>query len=123
MGWFGGKDWNVIAIIFEKADLYRINGNRGKGSEAETMRDNVKKFPRTVYWAVFDQKRAFIAGEPGSGAGIIPAVTLKQLIKDLPTNATVQSILATLEAGKEAKLSKALEWKGYPLPESHRQKS
>jgi hypothetical protein len=123
MGWFGGKDWNVVAIIFEKADLYRINGNRGQGGEAEAMRDNVKKFPRTIYWAVFDQKRAFLAGEPGPGAGIVPAATLKQLIKDLPTNATVQSILSTLEAGKEAKLSKALEWKGYPLPESHRQKS
>jgi hypothetical protein len=122
MGWFGGKDWNVIGIIFEKADLYRINGNRGKGGEAETMRDNVKKFPRTIYWAVFDQKRAFLAGEPGPGANMIPAAVLRQLIKDLPTNASVQSVLSSLEAGKEAKVSRGLEWKGYPLPESHRQK-
>jgi hypothetical protein len=123
MGFFGGKDWNIVAVLFEKADLYRVNGNRGKGGEAVTMRDNVKNFPRTIYWAVFDQKRGFLEGAPGPGAGIVPAAVLKQLIRDLPMNATVQSILATLEAGKELKLSKGLEWNGYPLPESLRQKS
>ena len=38
-GLFGGKNWNVVGIIFERPDLYRVNGNRGKGGSAKTMRD------------------------------------------------------------------------------------
>ena len=37
MGWFGSKDWNVVAIIFERPDLYRVNGNRGRGGDASLL--------------------------------------------------------------------------------------
>jgi hypothetical protein len=93
MGLFGSKDWNIVAIIFERPDLYRVNGNRGRGREATTMRDAAKKHPRTIFCAVFDQKGAFLEGEAGSGATAIP----------------------TLEAGKEDKVSKSLAWSGYPV--------
>ena len=65
MGLFGKKkDWNVIAVLFETKAIYRVNGNRGKGSEAVSIRDGAAKHKRTLFWAVFDQKGAFIEGEP-----------------------------------------------------------
>src|SRR4029078_3010118 len=63
MGFFSTKDWNVIAIIFEKHDLFRVNGNRGKGKDADAIRDGAKKHPRTMYWVVFDQKGGFLEGD------------------------------------------------------------
>ncbi len=62
MAWFGGKDWNIIAVIFERPDLYRVNGQRGRGGDATTVRDAVKKHPRTIFWGVFDQKGAYLEG-------------------------------------------------------------
>ena len=32
---------------------------------AKAVRDGAKKHERTIFWAVFDQKRAFLEGEPG----------------------------------------------------------
>jgi len=114
MGFFSTKDWNVIAIIFEKHDLFRVNGNRGKGKDADAIRDGAKKHPRTMYWVVFDQKGGFLEGEVGPGKDIIAAATLKRLIQEIPMNKTVREILAMLEKGETPKASKALEWQGYP---------
>jgi len=114
MGLFGSKDWNVIGVIFERTDLYRINGNRGKGRDATTIRDNVKKHDRTIYWAVYNQKGALLEGEPGPGASIIPVTILQKLIRELHTNQTIRQILASLEKGESDKLSKPLTWTGYP---------
>ncbi|MEX0724940.1 MAG: hypothetical protein WD065_01640 [Planctomycetaceae bacterium] len=115
MGWlFGGKDWNVIAVIFEKKDLYRVNGNRAKGSNADKARDGAKNHPRTLYWAVFDQKRKFVEGAEGNSSNMIPAPTLQQLTRALATNRTVTKVLDHLEKGSTDRLSVALEWSGYP---------
>lgn len=114
MGLFGSKDWNIVAIIFEKADLYRVNGNRGKGGSATTIRDNVKGHPRTIFWAVFDQKGGFLEGQPGSGQTSIPPKCLSQLIREVHTNQTVRQVLAILEKGEVDKISKPLVWNGYP---------
>ena len=114
MGWFGSKDWNVIAVIFERSDLYRVNGNRGKGGEATTIRDAVKQHPRTIFWGAFDQKGAYLEGGPAAGANAIPATTLQKLIREVAANPSVREVLATLEAGKETKISKPLVWTGYP---------
>ena len=62
MGLFSRKDWNVIAVIFERADLYTVAGQRAKGGDADKARDGVKLHKRAVFWAVFDQKRAFVEG-------------------------------------------------------------
>ena len=72
MGLFSRKDWNVIAIIFERKDCYRVNGNRGKGGDAVKIRDGAKKHTRTIYWAVFDQNRSFLQGEPGPAVSTSP---------------------------------------------------
>lgn len=117
MGLFGSKDWNVIAIIFEKADLYRVNGNRAKGGEATTVRDNVKKHPRTIFWAVFDQKGGFLEGAPGPGQNTIPVAALTRLIREMPTNQSVRQLLSMLEKGPETKVSRPLVWGGYPAKE------
>ena len=117
MGLFGSKDWNVIAVIFEKADLYRVNGNRAKGGEATTVRDNVKKHPRTIFWAVFDQKGGFLEGAAGSGQTSIPASVLSRLIREMPTNQSVRQILSMLEKGPETKAARPLVWGGYPPKE------
>ena len=113
MGLFGTKDWNVVGILFEKTDLYRVNGNRAKGAEATTVRDNVKKHQRTIFWAVFDQKGGFLEGGPGPGQNTIPANALTRLIREMPTNQSVRQILSMLEKG-EAKASRPLVWGGYP---------
>jgi hypothetical protein len=111
---FGSKDWNVIAILFERPDMYRANGNRGKGSEATTIRDNVKKHPRTIFWGVFDQKGAFLEGGPGEGARSIPATTLQRLVREVAKIPTVLEVLGILEKGTEKNVSKTLVWSGYP---------
>ena len=123
MGWFGfggGKDWNVIAFIFEKPDLYRINGQRAKGGEAQTLRENVKNHPRTIFSAVFDQKGAYLEGEPGPGAKSVPNKVLERLIREVHTLQTVRQVLTTLEKGEQNKLAKALEWNGYPPKEERK---
>ncbi len=114
MGWFGSKDWNVIAVIFERADLFRVNGNRGRGGDATTMRDAAKKHPRTLFWGVFDQKGAFLEGGPGPGSQSIAPPVLQQLVREVAANPSVREVLATLEAGKEDKISKPLVWSGFP---------
>lgn len=115
MALFGGKDWNIIGIIFERADLFRVNGQRGKGGNATTIRDNVKAHPRTIFWATFDQKGAYLEGAPGSGATAIAGTTLQRLVREVASNPTVREVLKALESGKEEKLAKALVWNGYPV--------
>ncbi len=114
MGWFGSKDWNVVAIIFERPDLYRVNGNRGRGGDATTIRDAVKKHPRTIFWGVFDQKGAYLEGGPAAGATAISSTNLQKLVREVASNPSVREVLAALETGKEDKVSKPLVWNGYP---------
>lgn len=114
MGWFGSKDWNVVAVIFERPDLYRVNGNRGRGGEATTMREAAKKHPRTIFWGVFDQKGAFLEGGPAAGSHSISPTTLQRLVREVAANPSVREVLAVLESGTESKVSKPLVWNGYP---------
>lgn len=118
MGWFGGKDWNVIAVIFEKKDSYRVNGNRAKGNEAVKARDGAKTHARTIFYAVFDQKRAFLEGDFGRGVENIPRDAAEKLKRELPKNETVQNILRILESGSLPMAAKPLIWDDYPKPES-----
>jgi hypothetical protein len=117
MGLFSTKDWNVIAIIFERREMYRVNGQRCKGGEATKVRDNVKSFERTIFWAVFDQKRAFLEGESGKGERMVGNDIVQRLKKELHTNATVQQVLGILERGDLDKAAKPLAWAGYPKSE------
>ena len=119
MGLFGKKkDWNVVAIIFEKKDLYRVNGNRAKGGQAEKVRDGAKNHDRTIFWAVFDQRGAFLEGDAGPGGNMVPHETLAELKRDLPKIKTVRQILSMLESGRLDKAAKALEWSSYPAEET-----
>ena len=117
MGLFGGKDWNVIAIIFERREMYRVNGQRAKGGDAAKSRDGAKNHERTVYWAVFNQKRAFIEGGGGKGEKMIHPDIVTRLKKEFATNITVTSILSSLEKGEMPMASKPLVFGGYPKPE------
>ncbi len=114
MGFFSRKDWNVIAVIFERSDLYTCAGQRAKGGDADKARDGAKLHKRAVFWAVFDQKRAFVEGGSGHGAINVPADVVKKLERELPMNRTVQDILKALETGTETKAAKSLSWNGYP---------
>ncbi|MBA4032782.1 MAG: hypothetical protein C0478_18090 [Planctomyces sp.] len=116
-GLFGSKDWNVIAIIFERKDLYRVNGQRGKGGAAVKCRDGAKTMSRTLFWAVYDQKRAFIEGEMGPGAHLVTPQILQRLKREINTNMTVQQVLGMLEKGETAMAAKPLAWTGYPKVE------
>ena len=117
MSWFGTKDWNVIAIIFESREMYRVNGQRAKGGMATKVRDNTKNHERTIYWAVFDQKRAFLEGDMGKGQTIVSPEIIQRLKRELSTNMTVQQILKKLEEGELANAAKPLVWAGYPKSE------
>lgn len=121
MGLFGGKDWNVIAIIFERREMYRVNGQRGKGSDATKCRDGAKNHERTIFWAVYDQKRAFIEGGPGIGQKLVPPDVVVRLKKELSTNATVTNILGMLERAELPMAAKPLIFGGYPKPETVRE--
>jgi len=118
MGFFGGKDWNIIAIIYERKDLFRVNGNRSKGGDAVKARDGAKTHPRTIFWAVFDQKRGFLEGEAGKGQQLVSDQVLQRLKKELPTNPTVNHILGLLEKGQLPMAAKPLIWNGYPKEEA-----
>lgn len=119
MGWFTKNDWNVIAIIFERKDLFSVNGNRAKGKDAEAVRDGAKKHPRTLYWAVFNQKGAFLEGGPGPSQNKIEPKTYERLKKDLMMISTVRDVLRMLETKATEKAAKPMIWAGYPLPEKH----
>lgn len=115
MGLFGGgKDWNVIAVVYERDQMYRVNGNRVKGKKAATARDNAKNYGRTIYWAVFDQKGAFLEGDAGPGMHLVPTESLARLMREIPTNKTVLEILRKLETGENERAAKGLVWGGYP---------
>jgi hypothetical protein len=117
MGWFGSKDWNVVAIIFERRELYRVNAQRGKGSSAAKCRDGAKNHNRTIYWAVFDQKRAFVEGGEGAGNKMVSTDIVARLKRELTMNPTVTQLLGMLERGETAMASKPLAFAGYPKPE------
>ena len=114
MGFFSRKDWFVIAVMFERRDLYRINGNRAKGAEADKVRDGAKLHERTLVWAVFDHKGAVLETEIGRASEQIPREILQRLTRELPRLKTVREILSLLESGKTDKAAKGLVWDGYP---------
>ncbi|MFQ5730583.1 MAG: hypothetical protein ACE5KM_01380 [Planctomycetaceae bacterium] len=111
MGLFGKKkDWNVVAVLYQAQGRCTVNGNRAKGADAESVRDGAKRLERTVFWAVFDQKRAFLEGAAGPGAGSVSREFLAKLMRELPTIKTVRDVLTTLEGGQTDKIAKPLSW-------------
>ena len=110
MGLFNRKDWNLIAVIFERADLFQINGQRVKGSAADKATEGAKSHPRTILWAVFDQKGGYLSGGPGKGANNVTPETVKRLERELRYNRSVLDILKALETGETDKMAKPLPW-------------
>lgn len=110
MAFLLGKDWNVLTATFERADLFRINGNRTKGRDSNKIRDNAKRHGRTIYWAVYDQKGRLIESGPGPYSQSIPQSTLERLMREFPTNEVVLSVLETLESGESDKAAKVFTW-------------
>ena len=110
MGLFSGsKDWNVVGVLFEKKGHLQINGNRAKGPNAEKVRDAVKRHTRSVFWAVFDQKRAFVEGGPGAGREFVPLETLQYIERHLAKAKGVAQVLTLLEQGKTDKAATGWE--------------
>jgi hypothetical protein len=114
MGLFGRKDWNIIAVVFQRADLYQISGQRAKGGDADKARDGAKNHSRTIYWGVYDQKGTLLESGPGQGAINSTPEAVKGLEREMLTNRGIQEILKTLSGGKEDKVAKPLSWTGYP---------
>jgi len=110
MGLFNRKDWNVIAVIFERADMFQVNGQRVKGAAADKAQDGAKAHPRTILWAVFDQQGSYLSGGPGKGANNVSPETVKRLERELRYNRTVLDILKALETGAQEKMAKPLPW-------------
>lgn len=112
MGLFNRKDWNVVAVIFERHGLCQVSGQRVKGGAADKARDGAKRHPRTVFWAVFDQKGSILESGPGPGANNVTIEVLKKLERDLPFNKTVQEVLKPLETGAEKILARPMSIEG-----------
>lgn len=110
----GGKDWNVVGIMFEKPDTYSINANRVKGANAEDVKKKVRLHERTLYWVVYDQKGAILESGPGFGRNHVSADVIKKLEQVLHTNNSIREILRMLEQGQTTKAAKKLIWSGYP---------
>jgi len=109
-----GKDWNVVAVMFERSDLYRVNGQRAKGNAATKARDGARLHERTIMWAVFDQKGVLLESGEGPASMQIGAKVVQQLQRELRTNRTILDIMKALETKESANLSKPLVWTGYP---------
>jgi hypothetical protein len=95
-----GKDWNVLTLTFERADLLRVNGNRTKGLDAHKIRDNAKRHARTVYWAVFDQKGKVLDNEAGPGVERVPKPVAERLAQEWVKHDCVQNVLILLQGGE-----------------------
>jgi hypothetical protein len=119
MGLFGRKDWNIIAIIYERKDLYTVNGTRAKGKTAEQVRDGVKRHDRVIQYAVFDQKGKMLEDGAGRNKLALHPDTYEKLKKDFMRNHTVREVLSLLEAGSTEKAAKNMIWSGYPMPKKH----
>lgn len=114
---FGGKDWNVVGIMFEKPDSFTINANRVKGKLAESVKTRVRIHERTILWVVYDQKGAILEKGTGNGHNYVPQETIKNLEQILHTNLTIREILKLLESGQTDKAARKLIWSGYPRAE------
>jgi hypothetical protein len=115
MGLFSGtKDWNVVGVLYEKKGHLQVNGNRAKGPNAEKVRDAVKRHSRSVFWAVFNQKRGFVEGGPGAGREFVSIETLQYIEKHIAKAKSVSQILTLLETGKTDKA--ATGWEIAPQP-------
>jgi hypothetical protein len=110
MGLFGGgKDWNVVGVLFEKKGHVQINGNRAKGASADKVRDAVKRHSRAVFWAVFDQKRKFVEGGAGAGKEFVSHEVYQYIERNLVKAKPVAQILTMLEQGKTDKAATGWE--------------
>jgi hypothetical protein len=110
MGLFSStKDWNVVAVLHEKKGHFQVNGNRAKGSNAEKVRDIAKRHSRSVFWAVFNQKRAFVEGGPGAGREFVSLETLQYIERQIAKAKSVAQILTLLETGKTDKAATGWE--------------
>jgi hypothetical protein len=95
-----GKDWNVVTLTYERADLLRVNGNRTKGLDANKIRDNAKRHARTVYWAVFDQKGKVLDSAAGPGIERMTKPSIERLEKAWTTHAAVKEVVDLLRGGE-----------------------
>jgi hypothetical protein len=111
MGLFSStRDWNVIAVLHEKkGSHFQVNGNRAKGPNAEKVRDVAKRHSRSVFWAVFNQKRSFVEGGPGAGREFVSLETLQFIERQIAKAKSVSQILTLLETGKTDKAATGWE--------------
>jgi len=110
MSFLLGKDWNVLTITFERADLYRINGNRTKGRDANKIRDNAKRHARTIFWGIFNQKGKLLDSGPGAYGTMIPPAALERLGREWTSNAAIVEVLEQLQRGESDKAAKIFSW-------------
>jgi hypothetical protein len=95
-----GKDWNVLTLTFERADLLRVNGNRTKGLDANKIRENAKRHARTVYWAVFNQSGKLLESAAGPGVELVPKPSAERLEKEWTKHESVKAVLELMQKGE-----------------------
>jgi len=114
-----GKDWNVVAVIFERRDLYQVSGQRVKGAKADKARDGARAHSRCLYWAVFNQKGNLVESGEGAGSLQVTGDIIAKLAKEVPTNRSVLEVLKSLETKQSDRVGRPLAWHGYPPRQMH----
>jgi len=113
MGWFGSKDWNVVAVIFERSDLYRVKRQPGQGRGRHDHSRRGQKHPRTISGRCSTRRERTWKG----GRRRLQVDPARRTAAPRPRSRRQsfrREVLATLESGKEDKWSKPLVWNGYP---------
>ncbi len=106
---FGGKESNIVVVMFEGPGRLRLNGNRKKGKEVESVKKNASAHDRTVCWIEFSQTGMRLDEAVGPAAAKVGADEAKRLLKDLPLTTACKEMLRELEGGQD-RSAKILAW-------------
>ena len=106
---FGGKESNIVVVMYEGPNRLRLNGNRKKGRDLAVAKKAAAAHDRTVCWIEFSQGGARLDQGIGPAAAKIGDAEANRLLKDLPLSTACKEMLRDLEGGHE-KSAKIMNW-------------
>ena len=106
---FGGKESNLVVVMYEGPNRLRLNGNRKKGKEASAAKKGAVSHDRTVCWIEFSQGGMRLDEGAGPAAVKIGDAEVKRLLRELPLTTACKDMLRELEGGQD-RSAKILAW-------------
>jgi hypothetical protein len=107
---FGGKETNLVVVMYEGPSRLRLNGNRKKGKEADAAKKGAAAHDRTVCWIEFSQGGMRVDEGKGPAAAKVGEDEVKRLLKELPLTTACKEMLRELEGGQD-RSAKIFAWK------------